>query len=111
MEDQNLIKQIMESDGDINGMDEFVTLVALRAGFTKGDVADIIRAIVEIFEEAVKHDKIIFVRKFGTLYVRTVGSRQSSKAIKGGIILPETKKVTFRLAENIRKAWMEKDTR
>ncbi len=96
--------------------DEFITMLAQKAGFTKGDIKVILDSIIEIFEEAVLNRTIIKLKYFGKLdfqqlLVRNVAgytTKSGEKVLPK--ILPETTRVTFKLAENIRYADKRKET-
>lgn len=80
--------------------DDFITELASRAGFTKSDVKLIYDTIVEMFEEAVKEESILKLHNLGKLEVKKIKSRLG----RNGESLPETNRVIFKLAENIRRA-------
>lgn len=88
--------------------DDFVTLLSKKARFTKGDTKHFLDALVETLEELSKDGVVLQVRGLGKLYYSKVPPR----TIKGytdkfGVehpekILPESRKVIFKLASNIR---------
>ena len=90
--------------------DDFISIVAQKARFTKGDVKIILNAIIETFEEFVKNKRTLKVRSFGKLYTATFPARRiPAFTDKNGLFhkelnLPETGKVIFRLSNNIRFA-------
>lgn len=88
----------------LNSKGKFIEEVARRARFTKADVRLILDTMIEIFIESAKNRQEIFIYGFGKLFYVRLRERKSSKAVKGGIILPETDRVTFRLSESIRDA-------
>ena len=85
---------------DYLNRNDFITLISKKARFSKGDIEIVLDAIVEIFEESVKDSIIIKVRGLGKLYSQTIKPRKG----KGGISLPETQRIIFRLSQNIRRA-------
>lgn len=85
--------------------DEFVTLVADKAGFTKSDIKIILNTFVEVFTELVKQRIIIKIRGFGKLYYEHVPAHKGHNHFTNKEIwLKDMTKVKFRLAENIRFA-------
>lgn len=88
--------------------DEFVTLLAKKGRFTKGDTKYFLDALVETLEELVKSGTVLNVRGLGKLYYSKVPPRTvSSYTDKFGVNhpeknLPESRKVIFKLATNIR---------
>ena len=93
----------------ISNQSEFVAQIAKRARFTRYDIKLVLETITGIFEELVSEadfegDKVTNVllrsRGFGMLYVQKLGERKGNK----GQMLPESKRVVFKLSENIRRA-------
>ena len=88
--------------------DDFVTLIAKKARFTKEDVKIILDAIVEIFEDCVQDSIVLKIRSLGKLYYSKVPARTISQFTdKFGQTheeksLPESRKVIFKLSRNIR---------
>ena len=80
--------------------DWFITQIATRAGFTKGDVEIILKTISEIFTEVVFNNDVLAIYGFGRLYSQRIPARKGSK----GQLLPETNRAIFKLAEGIRFA-------
>lgn len=90
--------------------DRFIEILADRAGFTKGDVRIILDTLVEVFEDAVQNETEINVRGFGRLSFSVLPARKGYDGFKGkSIDLPQTRRVLFSLAENIRFANQRKD--
>ena len=85
--------------------DEFISDIAQRAGFTKGDVKLIFDTIVKLFEEYARKGTVVKLRSLGKLYYQTIPARKG----RNGEDLPPTTRVIFRLAENIR--WADKPFR
>lgn len=88
--------------------DDFVTLLAKKGRFTKGDTKHFLDALVQILEELSKDGIVLQVRGLGKLYYSKVPSRTiGTYTDKFGVehpekILPESRKVIFKLASNIR---------
>ena len=88
--------------------DEFVELLSKKASFTKKDTKDFLNALIEIFEEAVESETILKIYGFGKLVFQNIDERKvKSYTTKNGDSVPEktlppTKRVTYKLAENIR---------
>lgn len=88
--------------------DEFVTLLAKKGRFTKGDTKYFLDALVETLEELVEKETILNIRGLGKLYYSKVPPRIiRAYTDKFGVghpekNLPESKKVIFKLASNIR---------
>jgi len=80
--------------------DAFITLLAQRARFSKGDIKVIYDEMVKIFEEAVKNNVELKLRSFGHLYISNIPARMGIK----NKMYPPAKKVIFKLAESIREA-------
>lgn len=86
----------------------FVSLISQRARFTKGDTKAFLDALVEVLEELVESGTVLQVRGLGKLYYSKVPPRTvSSYTDKFGVDhpeknLPESRKVIFKLASNIR---------
>ena len=85
---------------DLLTQDDLVSELAEKAGFTKKDIRYVLKALVDIFEEAARNGKTIKVRSLGKLYSIELPERKGND----GRILPPTTKVIFRLSENIRFA-------
>lgn len=83
--------------------DGLIDIIAKRSDFSKGDVKVILDTIISVFEEAVKTNTEIKVRGFGHLYSQILPARLGKDKIQ----LPETIRVIFRLAENIRFSHQE----
>lgn len=87
---------------------DFVTLLAKRGRFTKSDTKYFLDALVEALEELVESETVLSVRGLGKLYYSKVPARKiSSYTDKFGVDhpeknLPESRKVIFKLASNIR---------
>lgn len=88
--------------------DDFVTLLAKKGRFTKGDTKYFLDALVEALEELVESGTVLSVRGLGKLYYSKVPPRTvSSYTDKFGVYhqeknLPESRKVIFKLSTNIR---------
>ncbi len=88
--------------------DDLIGLLAKRGRFTKGDTQVFLNVLVEILEECVKESVVLKVRGLGKLYYSRVPPRRiSSYTDKFGVFhpektLPESRKVIFKLSENIR---------
>lgn len=88
--------------------DDFVSLLSKKARFTKGDTKHFLDALVETLEELSKDGTVLQVRGLGKLYYSKVPARTiRAYADKFGVehpekILPESRKVIFKLASNIR---------
>lgn len=88
--------------------DEFVTLLAKKGRFTKGDTKCFLDALVEVLEELVESGAVLQVRGLGKLYYSKVPPRKiSAYTDKFGVYHPEktleeSRKVIFKLASNIR---------
>ena len=89
---------------------EFITMLAERAHFTKSDTLEIYRAMVEIFEESARYGIEIKLKGFGRLHFKPIKARRiSSYTDKDGNFyeskdLPPASRTLFSLAENIRYA-------
>ena len=89
---------------------EFIRMISVRAGFTQGDVLEIYRTMVSLFEESVRDGVELKLKSFGKLYSQPLGERHVSEYTdsKGDLhkakVHPPTTKVVFRLSENIRQA-------
>lgn len=87
---------------------DFISLLSKRARFTKGDIKFLLDVLVEILEELSKDGIILRVRGLGKLYYSRVPARKiSAYTDKFGVfhpekVLPESRKVIFKLASNIR---------
>lgn len=88
---------------DIEGKDAFIEEVARRARFTKGDIRLILNTMIEVFIDAVKNRREIFIRGFGLLYIQKLPQRKASKLFNEKI-LPESERVIFKLSSTIRNA-------
>ena len=85
--------------------DEFIKEIARKASFTQRDVGIILDTIVEFFEESVRNNVTIKIKNFGRLSTTTVKKRVGYNAVKGeSQEFPETTRVNFKLASNIRTA-------
>lgn len=85
------------------GKDEFIKIVSEKSNFTQGDIAFILRCIVETFEEAALLEKEMKIYGFGKLkYVKFKPRKAHNPKKNISITVPETTKVVFTLAENIR---------
>lgn len=88
--------------------DDFVTILAKKGRFTKSDTKYFLDALVEVLEELVESGTVLQVRGLGKLYYSKVPPRKiSAYTDKFGVDhpeknLPESKKVIFKLASNIR---------
>lgn len=88
--------------------DDFVTRLAKKGRFTKSDTKYFLDALVEMLEELVENGTVLSVRGLGKLYYSKVPPRTvSSYTDKFGVFhpeknLPESRKVIFKLATNIR---------
>ncbi len=88
--------------------DDFVALLAKKGRFTKGDTKYFLDALVETLEELVESGTVLRVRGLGKLYYSKVPPRKiSAYTNKFGEhhpekTLPESRKVIFKLASNIR---------
>lgn len=88
--------------------DDFVTFLAKKGRFTKSDTKYFLDALVETLEELVESGTVLQVRGLGKLYYSKVPPRKiSSYTDKFGVNhpeknLPESRKVIFKLATNIR---------
>jgi nucleoid DNA-binding protein len=84
--------------------DEFIHLLAARAGFTIADTEAFFKALKELFMEAVETGTEISIRNFGDLYYTTIAERTVSATphSKEPKTYPEAKKVVFKLAEPFR---------
>lgn len=77
--------------------------------FAKMDVKEILDGIVEFFEECAENQEVLKVRGFGVLsYIPIPARNISGYTDKQGVYhepksLPQTIKINFRLAENIRR--------
>ena len=94
----------------INNQDELIDQLAVRAHFTKGDVKTILLKLTEVMEDLVFESSpfepgetsriLLKSRGLGTLIIQKIPPRKGNK----GEDLPETTKILFKLAENIRRA-------
>lgn len=84
--------------------DEFIHLLADRAGFTLADTKIFFKAIEDIFLEAVQSKVELRIRGFGDLYYTTIAERTVSRGIFDNEPkhYPEVTKVVFRLSEIFR---------
>lgn len=98
---------IRSTMNDLNSKGAFIREVAKRAGFTIGDVQIILDAIVEVFMDAVRERKRIFIRGFGILYFQKLPARRNGLPQLKVDRLPETERVIFRLSETIRNVLKE----
>lgn len=80
--------------------DEFITILADRVGYTKKDTYDFLKALIFVFEYCVRQEIQLKVKYFGTLVFGNIKARKGND----GRMLPPTRKIYFRLADNIRKA-------
>lgn len=88
--------------------DDIITLVAKKKHFAKADVKDILEGFIEVFEELVSQGIIFKMRRFGQIkyqivparYVKAYTNRHGESFPAKD--LPQTVKVLFKLAENIR---------
>lgn len=93
--------------------DDFVTLLAKKGRFTKSDTKYFLDALVEVLEELVESGTVLQVRGLGKLYYSKVPPRKiSAYTDKFGVghpekNLPESRKVIFKLASNIRYSGAE----
>lgn len=96
------------TNNHINTQDDLIELLAKRARFTKADVKVILDELIRIFEEAVARGTPLTIKRFGKLVFQQLESREvKGYTTKDGEkfppkTLPPTKRITFRLAENIR---------
>jgi nucleoid DNA-binding protein len=91
---------------ELNGKHDFIEEVARRAKFTQGDVRIILNVIIDIFEEAVRDRKGIFVYGLGRLYFQTIPERKGSKLF-GERMIPESIRPMFRLSKKLRSLHKE----
>lgn len=93
----------------IGSQDDLITELAKRGKFTKSDVKVLFDEFVGLLEELVYENRfsegektkvLMKVRNLGNLYSQRIPARKG----KDGQELPETNRVIFRLAENIRFA-------
>lgn len=97
------------TNNNISTQDDLIELLAHRAKFTKGDVKIILDCLIEIFEEAVARGTSLTIKRFGKLVFQQLESRDvKGYTTKEGEYfppktLPPTERITFKLAENIRK--------
>ena len=88
--------------------DDFVSLLAKKGRFTKSDTKYFLDALVETLEELVENGTVLQVRGLGKLYYSKVPARTvKAYTDKFGVDhpeknLPESRKVIFKLASNIR---------
>lgn len=80
--------------------DEFISDLAGKSRFSKSDCKIIYDEIVALFEGYAREGTTVKLRSFGRMYSQIIPERKGSK----GEILPETTRIIFRLAENIRYA-------
>ncbi len=78
--------------------EEFISIIAKRARFTKSDVKAILLEIINLFEECAHDDIVIKLRSLGKLHSINLPERKGV----GGRVFPPTRRINFRLAENIR---------
>jgi nucleoid DNA-binding protein len=90
--DRDKLTELLASDrGDGEGV------------FSKSDIKVLLDRLIKIFEECALNDTEISIRSFGKLKTHTIAARKGYDGIrKKDIDLPPVKRVTFRLAANIR---------
>lgn len=83
---------------------EFIHLLAARAGFTISDTEEFFKALKELFMEAIQSRIEISIKGFGDLQYRTIAERTVSRTPHSDepVTYPATTKVIFKLAENYR---------
>jgi len=82
----------------------FVRVLAKKANFNISDIYDVINAMIEVFEDAAIDGVEIDIYGLGKLYTQTIPPRMGSKLVSpSGEMLPEAKRIVFKLSENIRK--------
>lgn len=88
-------------DEDYYREDDFIRMVAQRAGFTMSDVKIILHTMEDVIEKAVMERKSISVG-FGRLYFKRLAARQGSKLVSNGEMLPPAIRAVFRLSKTLR---------
>jgi nucleoid DNA-binding protein len=85
--------------------EEFIRKVAKKASFTQNDVGIILDTIIEVFEESARDGIIIKIKNVWKLTVTKVKKGMGYNAVEGKAQeFPETTRVNFKLASNIRMA-------
>jgi len=89
--------------------DELIREMARRASFTIGDVEVILETLIDVMEDCIFKGEEIKVRRFGILYLQNIPERAGwNRITKSRTTYPPTKRIIFKLAENIRNAWKNK---
>lgn len=82
--------------------DQLIRRIAEKGNFTLGDTRVFLESFIAVIEDCLWSGIGISVNGLGRLYVQDLPERKSSKLL-GEKILPPTKRVIFRLSENLRK--------
>ncbi len=87
---------------------EFIKKLADTTGYTIGDTRHFVNSLIEVFSDCVLNDIQLDIRGFGRLYIQTLKEHVGSKPTRGvkgvteKVLYPESKRVIFKLAKNIR---------
>lgn len=91
---------------DKNNIDKdyFIRLLAERANFTLKDTRILLDALIEIFHDAILEGIPIDIRGFGHLMFIDTPSHKGFDAVRREPIdLPASRRIKFRLADNLRE--------
>jgi nucleoid DNA-binding protein len=88
--------------------DLLIRTLADRCNYTISDTENFLDNLISLFGECIEKGDEIKVRGFGRLYTQTLPKRKGFKPVTGkpnegtAMVYPETKRVIFRLASNLR---------
>lgn len=92
------------------GKNEFYRIVARYAQFSIGDVEYMWSVIEQVFAIAIEEDAILDLRGFGRLYVKDIPEFKGWDGVNKKYITKKgSKRVVFKLAENIKNSWKDEE--
>lgn len=87
---------------------DILNYISKEKSFTKEDVNEVLTGFAEFLSKCVQEEKTLLIRGLGKLHYSTIRERKISEytdkfgVFHPSVTLPQSKKVIFKLAKNIR---------